>query len=149
MAAATIHSRRGPLDVEFALEAAFSDAGRPIVFDRIRIRGHLGRHGAYILGHPYGANRFRAIDIREQRNVNVTQDRMCHLRRQSRCGGLIDKFLRARFHPKGYIGPGEQLRRVKGGTVRNSLVLRTGNGKVIGRTSKFEILGKRAGRLAR
>jgi hypothetical protein len=149
MATATIHSKRGPLDVEFALEAAFAGT-RPIVFDRIRIRGHLNKKGAYILGHPYGANRFRAITPREQRNVDMTQDRSCHLRRQARCGGLIDNFLRARVAPKGYIGPGAaRLTRVKGGTVRNSLILRTGNGKVIGRTSKFEIVGKRAGKLAR
>jgi hypothetical protein len=32
---------------------------------------------------------------------------------------------------------------VTGGRFRNSLVLRTGHGKVIGRTSKFEIIGKR------
>jgi hypothetical protein len=143
-AVATIHSKRGPLFVEFALEAAFSDAGRPIVFDRTRIRGHLNRKGTYILGHPYGRNTFRAITPKEQRNVDITQDRMCRLNRKGGCpNGHIGRFLRAKQPPAGYVGAGARLVRVTGGRFRNSLVLRTGQGKVIGRTSKFEIIGKR------
>jgi hypothetical protein len=147
-ASATIRSRRGPIDVEFALEAAFGDAGRPIVFDRIRIRGHLRRAGGYVLLHPYGRNRFRAITPREQRNVNVTQDRKCARVRNAPCRrGNIDNFLRARKPPVGYVGWGDRLSRVKGGTVRNNLVLRTRSGKVIGQAQRFEIVGKRAGGL--
>jgi hypothetical protein len=146
-ASATVHSRRGPIDVEFALEAAFGDAGRPIVFDRIRIRGHLNRRGGYVLLHPYGRNRFRAITPREQRNVNVTQDRKCARVRNGRCRENIDNFLRAKNPPAGYVGFGERRTRVKGGTVRNTLVLKTRKGKVIGRAHRFEIVGKRAGGL--
>jgi hypothetical protein len=81
-ASTTLHSKRGPIDVEFALEAAFGDAGRPVVFDRIRVRGHLNQKGRYILLHPYGRMRFRAITPREQRNVDVTHDRNCSVARK-------------------------------------------------------------------
>jgi hypothetical protein len=148
-AAATLRSRRGPIDVEFALEAAFNDRGRPIVIDRIRIRGHLSRPGRYVLEHPYGRTRFRAINPREQRNVNHTIDRNCSLERNGRCRGRIDNFLRARNRPPGYAGFGERPTRVKGGTVRNNLVLRTRQGKVIGRTSKMAVVGKVRGRVGR
>jgi hypothetical protein len=143
-ALATIRSRRGPIDVEFALEAAFNDAGRHIVFDRIRIRGHLNNRGHYVLLHPYGRNPFRAIRPKFQRNVDITQDRACSLARRGRCRGHIDNFLRARKPPKGYVGWGTRRSRVRGGTVRNNLVLRTRQGRVIGRASRFEIVGKRA-----
>lgn len=147
-ASATVRSTRGPIDVEFALEAAFGDAGRPIVFDRIRIRGHLNHKGRYVLLHPYGRNPFRAIRPRFQRNVDVTQDRKCGRVRNAPCRrGNIDNFLRARTPPDGYVGFGERRTRVKGGTVRNSLILRTRSGKVIGRAHRFEIVGKRAGGL--
>jgi hypothetical protein len=146
-AAATLRSRRGPIDVEFALEAAFNDRGRPIVFDRIRIRGHLGRAGRYVLRHPYGQTRFRAITPREQRNVDRTIDLNCSIERNGRCSGRITKFLRARNHPPGYAGFGERATRVKGGTVRNHLVLRTGKGKVIGSTDKLAVVGKISGRV--
>jgi hypothetical protein len=148
MAVGHIRSKRGPIDVEFALEAAFNDAGNPMVFDRIRIRGHLNRRGHYILQHPYGTRRFRAIRPREQRNVDVTTDLTCSLvRRPGHCRGNIDNFLRARKPPKGYVGWGGRLSHVKGGTVRNSLILRTHKGRIIGRAGRFEILGKRAGGL--
>jgi hypothetical protein len=148
-ASTTLHSKRGPIDVEFALEAAFGDAGRPVVFDRIRVRGHLNQKGRYILLHPYGRMRFRAITPREQRNVDVTHDRNCSVARKGRCRGNIDNYLRATRHPKGYIGFGQRKTRVKGGTVRNFLVLRTAKGKFIGKTAKFRVVGKKAGRLAR
>lgn len=146
-ASATVRSKRGQLDVEFALEAAFNDRGRPIVFDRIRIRGHLNRRGGYVLLHPYGRNQFRAITPREQRNVDVTQDRKCARVPNGRCREHIDKFLRARTPPDGYVGFGSRKTRVKGGTVRNTLILRTRSGKVIGRAHRFEIVGKRGGGL--
>lgn len=148
MATATIRSRRGPIDVEFALEAAFSDRGRPIVFDRIRIRGHLNHKGHYVLFHPYGRTGFRAIHARQQRNVDVTRDRACSLARNGRCSrGDITNFLRAKNPPDGYVGFGSRKTRVKGGTVRNVLILRTRTGKFVGRTAKFAIVGKRAGGL--
>jgi hypothetical protein len=147
LATATMHSRRGPIDVEFALEAAFGGARgqKPIVFDRIRIRGHLRQKGAYILDHPYGSTRFRAITPREQRNVDFTVDRNCSLAKNGRCRGRIDNFLRAKRHPDGYIGRGGRRTHVVGGTVRNFLQLRTADGQVLGRTGRFAIMGKRAG----
>jgi hypothetical protein len=146
MATSTLRSRRGPLEVEFALEAAFAGQ-RPIVFDRIRIRGHLRQAGRYILDHPYGRTRFRAITPREQRNVNLTIDRNCALVRNGPCRGRIDNFLRARNAPNGYVGFGGRPTRVKAGTLRNVLVLRTAKGKVIGKAGKFAVMGKRAGGL--
>ena len=145
-ASTTLHTRRGPLDVEFALEAAFAGQ-RPIVFDRIRIRGHLRRAGVYFLDHPYGRTRFRAITPREQRNVNLTIDRNCSLVRNGRCRGRIDNFLRARNAPKGYVGFGARPTHVKGGTFRNVLVLRTRKGRVIGKAGRFAVVGQRAGGL--
>ena len=64
-----------------------------------------------------------------------------------RCRGNIANFLRARKPPKGYVGFGGRRTLVKGGTVRNALILQTHKGKFIGRTSKFAIVGKRAGGL--
>jgi hypothetical protein len=144
-ASATLRSRRGPIDVEFALEAAFAGQ-RPIVFDRIRIRGHLNHRGRYILKHPYGRTPFHAMHPREDRNVNLTIDRPCSLERNGLCRGRIDNFLRARNHPEGYAGFGERLTRVKGGTFRNNLVLTTRRGKFLGKTGKFAVLGQKAPR---
>lgn len=143
-AMATIRTNRGPLDVEFALEAAFGGARglQPIVFDRIRIRGHLRQAGRYVLDHPYGSTRFRAVTPAEQRNVNHTVDRPCSLERGGNCNGRITNFLRAVNPPQGYVGFGERRTLVRGGTVRNSLVVRDG-GNVIGQTNRFAIVGKR------
>lgn len=145
VATSTIRTSRGPIDVEFALEAAFAGQ-RPIVFERIRIRGHLNHRGRYVLHHPYGRTRFNAISPQEQRNVDRTIDRFCSLERHGRCNGPIDKFLRARNHPAGYAGFGGRRTRVKGGTFRNNMVLMTRRGTVLGRTGKFVIIGQKAGR---
>jgi hypothetical protein len=152
LATATIRSQSGPVDVELALEAAFGGArGRlPIVFDRLRIRGHLREAGRYVLDHPYGSTGFRAITPAEQRNVDFTRDLGCSVKRAGRCNERIDKFLRSTAKtPKGYIGFGGKATTVRGGTERNSLILRTADGTVIGQTDKFVIMGRRAGRLAR
>jgi hypothetical protein len=151
MATATVRTRRGPLDVEFALEAAFGGARglKPIVFDRIRIRGHLRQAGRYVLDHPYGSSRFRAITPAAQRNVDFTVDRPCSLERRGRCNGRITNFLRAQNPPKGYVGFGGRRTLVKGGTERNRLVVRIAGGNVIGQTSRFAITGKRFIRRAR
>lgn len=143
-ATATLPTRRGDLDVEFALEAAFGDGGGPVVFDRIRIRGHLDRAGRYILRHPYGTKRFRAARPAEQRNVDVTIDLGCSLNRGGPCQGRIDNWLRSRSPRVGYLGRGEVATRVTGGTKRNELVLRTRRGRIIGQTSRFAVLGKLA-----
>ena len=144
MATATIRTKRGPIDVEMALEAAFGGARgqKPIVFDRLRIRGHLGQKGAYVLDHPYGSTRFRAISPAEQRNVNFTVDRACSTKRGGTCNDRITNFLRAKNPPKGYVGFGARRTLVKGGTVRNFLRVRSG-GHVIGSTNKIAVMGKR------
>jgi hypothetical protein len=146
-ASAPLRTSRGRLDVEFALEAAFGGARgfRPIVFDRLRIRGHLNRRGTYTLLHPYGKQRFRAVRPREQRNVDFTADRNCSLRRNGRCRGDIGHFLRSRSPQIGYLGAGERRTRITGGRARNSLILRAPNGRIIGRTSRFAVLGKTRG----
>jgi hypothetical protein len=149
LATAIMHSDRGTIDVEFALEAAFGGRRgfRPIVFDRIRIRGHLRQAGRYILDHPYGSTSFRAFNPIEQRNVDFTVDRNCSLAKNGPCGGRIDNFLRARRHPAGYIGRGSRRSHVVGGTFRNFVQLRTSDGQVIGRAGRFAIMGKLAGGL--
>jgi hypothetical protein len=140
----TLRSRRGPIDVEFALEAAFAGQ-RPIVFNRIRIRGHLNHRGRYILEHPYGRTRFHAMTPREDRNVNLTRDRFCSVERNGRCKGGLHNFLRAKNPPKGYAGFGGRRTLVKGGTFRNNMVLKTRHGKVIGHANKFVVVGQKAG----
>lgn len=144
MAISHIRTSRGPIDVEMALEAAFAGQ-RPIVFNRIRIRGHLGHRGRYVLQHPYGSTRFVAITPQEQRNVNITHDRFCSLERNGICKGGLTNFLRAKNHPKGFAGFGGRRTTVRGGTFRNNLVVMTRHGKVIGRTNKFNIIGQKAG----
>ena len=144
MATSHFRTSRGPLDVEMALEAAFAGQ-RPIVFNRIRIRGHFNHKGRYVLLHPYGSTRFVAITNREQRNVNVTHDRFCSLERNGACKGGLTNFLRAKNHPKGFAGFGGRRTTVRGGTFRNNLVVMTRHGKVIGHTKKFTIIGQKAG----
>lgn len=144
MATATLPTSRGTLNVEFALEAAFGDTGEPEVFDRLRVRGNLSRAGTYTLQHPYGSTRITAADPSEQRNVNLTEDLLCALGPGGACGGHIDSWLRSVNPTVGYLGGGETLSRVTGGTARNNLVLRAPNGRVIGRTGQFAIVGKLA-----
>ena len=145
MATAHIRTSQGPLDVELALEAAFGGLrGRlPIVFERLRIRGHLNEAGVYTLDHPYGSTTFRAIDPAEQRNVDFTVDRNCATTRGGTCGsGMIDNFLRSTNPPKGYVGFGGRRTLVTGGTVRNDMVVRSG-GAAIGQTDQIAVMGKR------
>jgi hypothetical protein len=144
-AISAVHSRRGTIAVEYALEAAF-EGRRPIVFSRIRVRGHLNRRGRYVLQHPYGTLRFRAIAPREKRNVDVTIDRPCSIARGGRCAPRLSRWLRStspRREP-GYIGT---VRRtpVAGGPVRNNLVLFGPGGDRIGRNNLFRVVGKFCG----
>jgi hypothetical protein len=145
MATAHIRTTQGPIDVELALEAAFGGprGHLPIVFQRIRIRGHLDQRGRYVLDHPYGSTNFRAITPAEQRNVDFTNDRACSRKRNGTCNGFITNFLRATNPPKGYVGFGGRRTLVRGGTVRNDMVLRTEAGDVIGTTDRIAVLGKR------
>jgi len=141
MATASVPSSRGTIDVEFALEAAFSAPNVPMVFERLRVRGDLTRPGTYTLQHPYGSTKIDAVGT-GPRNVNFTEDIPCNVGARSTCNGPITNFLRANSSPAGYIGGGETLSRVTGGRLRNELVLRAPNGTVIGRTSQIAILGK-------
>lgn len=143
-ATATLPTRRGELAVEFALEAAFDETGAPQVFDRLRVRGHLTRAGRYTLRHPYGTTRITVESPAEQRNVNFTEDLLCNLGPRGACGGHIDSWLRSTRAPRGYLGAGELATRVTGGTARNRLMFRAPNGRVIGRTRLFAVLGKLA-----
>jgi hypothetical protein len=79
--------------------------------------------------------------------VDTTHDRSCSLERRGRCAGLITNFLRARNAPRGYLGFGGRATQVKFGTFRNSVVLRTADGAVLGETDRFVIVGKIRGRL--
>jgi hypothetical protein len=151
MATAHIRTSQGPIDVELALEAAFGGprGHLPVVFQRIRIRGHLDQRGGYVLDHPYGSTNFRAITPVEQRNVDFTSDRACSRKRTGTCNGFITNFLRATNPPKGYVGFGGRRTLVRGGTFRNDMVVRTDTGVAIGQTDRIAVLGKRFFRRAR
>jgi len=142
----TIRTKRGPLEVEFALEAAF-EGQRPVVFRRLRIRGHLGRRGTYILHHPYGNLRFTAISAREDRNVNVTHDNRCSIR-GGRCAPRMDRWLRSTSRRAHYLGRNRRTR-VTGGTQRNFISVEAPNGRIIGHKARFRVVGKVCGRPCR
>jgi hypothetical protein len=146
-ALAHLRTRRGPLDVEFALEAAF-EGRRPTIISRLRVRGHLNHRGRYVLHHPYGSLRFRAIAPREQRNVNVTIDRRCSRVRGGLCALRVDRWLRSTRRHAGYLGTRRRTR-VTGGSVRNSLALEGRRLGIIGRTAKFRVVGKLCGQKCR
>jgi len=145
-AVTTMRTRRGPLEVEFALEAAF-EGNRPVVFRRVRIRGHLGRRGTYVLHHPYGNLRFAAITPSEQRNVNVTHDNRCSIR-GGRCAPRMTRWLRSTSRRGHYLGRTRRTR-VTGGTLRNSISVEAPNGRIIGRKARFRVIGKACGRPCR
>jgi len=139
-----LQTKRGRLDVEMALEAAFVGE-RPVVFRRIRVRGHLRQRGRYILRHPYGSIGVHAITPREERNVDVTIDVPCSLQRGLRCAPRWDRFLKSTARRKGYVGTTRRTT-VTGGTQRNNVFLvARDNGRVIGKSKKFRIVGKVCG----
>jgi hypothetical protein len=142
MATATVNTPRGAIDVEFAHEAAWAAVGQPIVFERTRIRGDLPP-GRYTLQHPYGSTQFTA-DGAGARNVNFTDDLPCGLAQGAFCAAKLTNFLRSTSAPVGYLGNATSATTVTGGTARNSLVLRAANGTVIGRTSRFVVMGQLA-----
>jgi hypothetical protein len=144
LAVAHLKTNRGPLDVEMALEAAFAGQ-RPIVFNRLRIRGHLNQKGNYILKYPYGQVKFHAIGAAEQRNVDFTRDVPCSTTRGGRCAEKIHRWLKSTVKAKGYLGPTRRTT-VTGGSKRNNLeLLAKDNGRTIGTQNKFRIVGKRCG----
>jgi hypothetical protein len=141
-ALAPIRTGRGTLDVEFALEAAFAGQ-RPIVFSRLRIRGHLDRRGLYTLHHPFGNVKFRATRPAQDRNVNMTIDRPCSITRGT-CAPRMPTWLRARNQHKGYLGALRRTR-VTGGTFRNNMSVEAEHHRIIGRTARFRVIGKLCG----
>jgi hypothetical protein len=144
MATASVRSPRGTIDVEFAHEGAWASATQKIVFDRTRIRGNM-KPGQYTLLTPYGRTRFSAVGT-GQRNVNLTQDPGCAQApgAGARCSAKMTNWLRSTSAPVGYLGNSVALTTVKGGTLRNDLVLLNSKGQKIGRTARFAIMGKLA-----
>lgn len=141
MATTTIPTDRGPIDVEFAQEAAFN-VDQPIVFDRMRVRGHVTRAGKYTLLHPYGRTTVTADSPANPRNLNFTSDRECGaLTANMLCDRRITNFLHARTSSVGYIGNPNTPTLVAGSPLRNKIIVLFG-GKVIGQTKRFAIQGK-------
>jgi len=119
-ATATLRAPGIDVEVEWALEAAFAGQ-RPLVFDRLRIRGHVSQAGTYTIRHPYGTTTVRAIDPSEQRNVNFTRDIGCAPGPRGRCSfrsatqGPITSFLKQVRAPRGYFGNPNRFRPVTSG----------------------------------
>lgn len=134
------------VSVEFAVEAAWLD-GEQVVFDRLRIRGHVDQAGVYTLRHPYGTTRFEAESPAEQRNVDFTEDLGCEPAPGGRCNfrkatdGHITTWLRQTDAPRGYLGNPEDPSTVTGGT-RQSMTLVGPAG--VAATDRFGVLGKPA-----
>jgi hypothetical protein len=143
-AEADLQTARGSLLVIMAQEAAWLSDTQPVVFDRLRVRGHLNRSGTYTLLTPYGSKKFEAGPVAEQRNVFDTEDLDCAMTAGGPCAGHITNWLRAVNAPAGYLGDAATPRRVTGGTVRNEVVLKSPAGKVLGRTKLFTVMGKLA-----
>lgn len=135
---------RGTLSVEMGLEAAFAGQ-RPVVFYRIRVRGHLSKRGTYIFKHPFGQIRLQAITPAEQRNVNFTRDVPCSQTNGGVCAPRMTRWLKSTTRAKGYLGTRRRTP-VTGGTLRNTaeLVARD-TGKTIGVSKQFRIVGKVCG----
>jgi hypothetical protein len=143
-----LKTSRGTLSVEMAIEAAF-EGQRPVVFRRLRVRGHLNRRGNYLLRYPYGAVTIHAIATGNQRNVDFTLDRRCALADPGRCAPRMHRWLKSTTRAPHYLGTRTRTP-VTGGTKRNvvQLVARN-NGKLIGRSRQFRVVGKVCGRACR
>lgn len=138
------------VSVEFALEAAWLD-GSQVVFDRLRIRGHVDAAGTYTLTHPYGTTTVVAEDPAEQRNVNLTEDIGCEPPPGGRCnfreattnaGAHITDWLTSVSAPPGYLGRGEIATAATLGGVPQSMSFAGPAG--LATTDQFAVLGKRA-----
>lgn len=137
------------LSVEFALEAAW--LGREqVVFDRLRVRGHVDRAGTYTLLHPYGQTTIEAESPVEDRNVDFTEDIGCEPLPGGRCRfrqaagdprAHITTWLRQTDAPRRYMGNPEDPSRVTGGR-RQSVTVSGPAG--VASTAQFAVLGKRA-----
>lgn len=139
-----LKTARGTLSVEMAVEAAFAGQ-RPIVFSRLRVRGHLNRRGNYLLLHPFGATRIHAIATGNQRNVDFTRDVPCSLRDPGRCAARMDRWLKSVNPAPHYLGTRTRTQ-VTGGSKRNFVqLIARNNGKAIGISRQFRIVGKACG----
>jgi hypothetical protein len=137
------------LSVEFALEAAWASPRKQIVFDRLRVRGHVDLPGTYTLTHPYGTVRVTAEDPLEQRNVDFTQDVGCacdFARAASAPNAHITDFLVNTTRPRGFLGRGEVLGPatigIGGPSASMSVIGPAGSAS----TSRFAVLGQLAPR---
>jgi hypothetical protein len=143
-ASANLRSPGINVTVDFALEAAFAGQ-RPMVFDRLRIRGHVSEAGTYTINHPYGTTTVQATTPDEQRNVNFTRDIGCAPGPRGRCTfasatqGRITSFLKQSRAPRGYLGNPARFRPVVGG---ESVSISGPAGSDT--SSRFSVLGQRA-----
>lgn len=136
------------LSVEFAVEAAWLD-GRQVVFDRLRVRGHVTRDGTYTLVHPYGTVRIASDPEEEDRNINFTEDIGCEPAPGERCDfaalagprGHITTWLRSTQAQGRYLGDGETPTTVTGGE-RQFMTITGPSG--VASTNRFAVLGKLA-----
>jgi len=136
------------LSVELAVEAAW--VGREqVVFDRVRVRGHVDSAGSYTLTYPYGQTTIQAEDPAEQRNIDFTEDIGCEPAPGGRCNfriaagnrGHITTWLRSTRSPRRYMGNPERRTPVTGG-IRQSVTVAGPAGTAT--TSRWGVLGKRA-----
>jgi hypothetical protein len=148
MALTPLKTSRGTLSVELALEAAY-EGRRPVVFSRVRVRGHLNRRGNYLLRHPYGAVTIHAIATGNQRNVDFTIDRRCSLTSPGSCAPRMGRWLKSTTRAPHYLGARTRTP-VTGGTKRNVVrLIARNNGKTIGVSRQFRIVGKTCGTACR
>jgi hypothetical protein len=143
---ATANLRAPGIDVtvDFALEAAFAGQ-RPMVFDRLRIRGHVSSAGTYTITHPYGTTTVQASAPSDQRNVNFTRDNGCAPGPRGNCSfrsatqGRITNFLKQVGAPRGYFGNPNRFRPVTSG---QSVSISGPAGSDT--TDRFSVMGQRA-----
>jgi hypothetical protein len=145
---ADLNARGIDLSVELAVEAAW--AGRAqVVFDRVRVRGHVSSAGRYTLTHPYGTETIRAEAPSEQRNIDFTEDIGCEPAPGGRCNfrtaagrrGHITTWLHSTRSPRRYMGNPERRTTVTGG-IRQFVRISGPAGSAT--TERWGVLGKRA-----
>lgn len=137
------------LSVEFAVEAAWL-GNEQVVFDRLRVRGHVDQQGTYTLLHPYGTTTLTAEDPVEDRNVNFTEDIGCEPAPGGQCdfsqlasdpNAHITTWLRSTQATGRYLGNPERPTTVTGGERQFMTVVGPAGAAT---TNQFGVLGKRA-----
>jgi hypothetical protein len=145
---ADLNSPGMELSVELAVEAAW--LGREqVVFDRVRVRGHVNAAGSYTLTYPYGTMTIQAEAPSEQRNIDFTEDIGCEPVAGGRCNfrvaagrrGHITTWLRSTRSPRRYMGNPERRTPVTGG-IRQ--FVRVSGPAGTATTNRWGVLGKRA-----